>query len=525
VTIAPDYIDGLRRDWHGAPYGTKAEVVQKWADRLGCTAQSLYRFLPTGRQRKRGDRLIQGIEDAAMKIAAIKRRPPKHKGMLATEDAIEIALNCGEIPPEMAGVSRATFNRIMRDLGMDKRRRIQRFQAEFPNQLHHMDASSSSCFYVARRLPDGDRVLKLHAGHARYKNKPVPTRERPWIYGMVDDYSGFHAARYVAALGENLGDNLDFLCWAWSKNADKEFFGLPARVKADHGPLMKGQPSVDFLKRLSISIDGSVPEQKEAHGKIERPWRTMWNRFELPFFAEADWKGFEIALSELNRRFLIYQESYNAQSHRFEKDVSRLDVWRRINLHGGAVALPENALMTTARRYERSVEPDGCFWLDGRRYEVKGLHDAKVFVYRGVFEERLVVEDRRTGEKYEVEDFAPTPLDTFVGHPDTPAEKAAKEAQNLGLSNTLYLDRKDQGNLALFPTRIKETRELANPLDVDVFPSLEVALREVTAICGVRLDKESREAVAQLLLENGLSRRFAADLALEIQVEIERRAQ
>jgi len=524
MTIAPDYLDGLRRDWQAAPYGTKAEVVQKWADRLGCTAQSLYRHLETRRQRQRGDYVIAGIEEAVKTVAQIKKRPPEHKGELTTEDALKIALDCGAIAPEMRAVSPSTFNRIMREIGMDKRRRVQRFQAEFPNQLHHMDASSSGCFYVARKMPDGERILKIHAGHAKYKNKPVPTRERPWVYGLVDDYSGFHVARYVAALGENFGDNLDFLCWAWSKNDDKAFFGLPNRVKADHGPLMKGQPSIEFLKRLKIDSDGSVPEQKEAHGKIERPWRTMWKRFELPFFAEADWKGFEIPLSELNRRFLIYQDEYNAKSHRYEREISRLDAWRRISLHGGAVALPENALMTTARRYERTVEQDGCFSLEGQRYEVKGLHDAKVFVYRGVFDDRLVVEDRRTGEKYEVEDFAPTPLDTFVGHSETPHEKAVKEARDLQLTNTLYLDKKDQGNLALFPTRVKETRDMPNPLAVDVYPSVEAAMREVTAICGMRLRGEDRETVVNLLKENGLARSYAIELAMEIQAEQERSA-
>ncbi|MBE0598974.1 MAG: transposase family protein [Desulfuromonadales bacterium] len=515
MAIDPRMLDQVRRDWENALFGGKTEVIRKWAQLLGCTAQTLYQEMPTGRQR-RGERVLPGIEEAALIVAQIKKRPPKDKGELATEDALRLALDNGEIPEEMRAIPVATFNRVMRDLGMDKRpRRVQRYQAERPNQLHHIDASSSECFYVARRLPDGDRVLKLHAGSGKgYKNKPVPTRERPWIYGLADDNSGYHLARYVAAQGESLVDNLDFLCWAWSKNEDKPFFGLPDRIKSDHGPLMKGKAANDFLDRLQIDVAPSIPGQKEAHGKIERPWRTMWQRFELPFFAESDWKGFEISLSELNRRFRIYQEAYNAKAHRFEKKLSRLDAWRRVSLHGGAVALPENALQTIARRWERTVEADGCLSLEGKRYEVKGLHCARVYVYAGVFDDRLVVVDQATGLKYEVEDFAPTPLDTFVGHPETPHQKAVKAAEGLQIRNTLYESPKDQGNLKAFPTRVKETRKIENPLAVDAYASLELAMQALTALSGeVFRDPIDREVVQKLLLQNGLSRKYVHDMA------------
>jgi transposase InsO family protein len=527
MAITPPIIDQIRRAWEDAPRGKKSELIQKWANLLGCTPQTLYREMPTNRQRRKGERQIPGIESAAIVVARIKKCPPKDKGELTTEDALNLAIANGVIPAAMAAVSVATYNRVMRDLGMDQRqKRVQRFQAERPNQLHHIDASSSDCFYVARKLPDGDRVLKLHTSSSKgYKNKPVPTRERPWIYGLADDHSGFHLARYVAAEGESLVDNLDFLCWGWGKNDDTPFFGLPDRLKSDHGPMMKGNAAKDFLKRLGIEIDGSIPGHKEAHGKIERPWRTMWQRFELPFFVESDLKEFEITLSELNRRFLIYQQEYNAKPHRYEKTVSRLDAWRRISLHGGAVELPENALKTVVRRWERTVEADGCFSLEGKPYEVKGLHCAKVLVYRGVFDDRLVVVDKASGQKYEVEDFAPTPLDTFVGHSETPHEKAVKAAGELDIRNTLYQSPKALGNVKPFPTRIKETREIENPLAVDAYPSLEAALFDFTMICGFRLDKESREAISQLILENGLSRRLVTDLALEVQAEKERSAQ
>ena len=57
------------------------------------------------------------------------------------------------------------------------KRRVKRFQAERPNQLHHVDAASSKFLYIKQELGDGDYVLKLHAGTMGYMNKPVPDRK------------------------------------------------------------------------------------------------------------------------------------------------------------------------------------------------------------------------------------------------------------------------------------------------------------------------------------------------------------
>jgi len=523
-----------------------------------------------------GERKFCGIEDAAGVIARIKKRPPKEAGEIATDQAVELALTNGAISEEFAGVSLGTWNRVMRDCGFHKKSiRRQRYQAEYPNQLHHVDASSSQFFYVHRQEGD-DFILRMHSGSALgYKNKPVPIRLRPWVYGLTDDYSGYHVARYVAAAGESLADNLQFLAWAWGAEAaqpgrplansprtgeplqpgcrpnlanspgagdlsgpKKEFFGIPDRIKADQGPLMKGEASKEWLERLGIELDGSVPYAKEAHGKIERPWRTLWRRFEQTFFVESDWKRFEISLYELNRRFQIYQNTwYNVQPHRYETEITRLDAWRRINLRGGAVAMPENAIATAARRCERTVNVDGTFSLDGTIYEVKGLHDARVRVYEGIFEDRLVVEDIVTGEKYETKLFAPAKLDDYRREKDTPHQKALKEAEDLQLRNTLYGGmNEDEGKsssdlrhpipdtrkVMRLPTRIRERRTMENPLRADAYGSIEAAMREFLDICPVRMNESDREQVRDLIVENGLSKSFVRELAMEVQGETAR---
>jgi len=522
MALSESVLSQIRDEWQAAQNGAKSAVVRRWAQTLQVSYQTLYRGLSVGRQRKRGCYRIDGVKQAAEIVAQIKKRPPKDAGEIPTDLALRQAIDNGLIPEEMAGRV-ATINRVMRECGLSQRvRRVQRFQALYPNQLHHVDASSSQFFYIHRE-ENGEFILRMHnSSGLGYKNKPVPIRLRPWVYGLTDDYSGVHIARYVAAHGESLADNLQFLAYAWGYDPSaKAFFGIPERIKADQGPLMKGEASREWLDRLDILQEGSIPGEKEAHGKIERPWRTMWGRFEKTFFVESDWKHYEITLSELNRRFALYLAEYNNRPHRYERDVSRIDAWRRINLRGGAVALPAGAIATAARRHQRTVGADGCISLDGVTYEVRGLHAAKVHVYEGIYEDRIVVEDLRTGEKYEAKKFAPTPLDEYRAHRHTPHQVAQRAAESLQMTNTLYLaaEASTEKRVTRLPTRVKEERQVANPFDVDAYPSIDAAMRDFASICAIAMDAENTATVRELIIDCGLKRSAVRELALEIQAE------
>lgn len=525
--------------WQEAPYGHKRAVVEKWAAITGVVAQTIYSLLPTDRQRQ-GERKIEGIEEAARTVAMLKNAPPEHRGELSTKQALRIALINGKIASSFADVPHGTVDRVIRELGLNaKRRRVERYQADYPNQMHHVDASSSDCFYIARALPDGDFLLKLHRGVKGYKNKPIPVDGlRPWIYGMTDDYSGVHCCRYVAARGEQARHNIEFLAWAWWQQPDKCFWGIPAareegkrgRIKGDHGPMMESPEAQDFFERLGIDIDPSGVLNKETHGKIERPWRTLWQNFELPYFAMTDWKRFEISLSELNTQLFAYSREYNEQRHRFERKYSRRQMWERITL-GGVVELPDDALETIAKsNIERTVDQAGVFWMDNVPYEVKGLHDAKVRVIVGVFDKKVVVQNLADGQKYDVEPFRPNALDEYRANPDTGQQTMRKEAAQLdGITTSIYsaagqeklaelAGPAPQRKVVKIPTRVKEVRTLDNPLDVDRYASLNEALRDFQSLVGFFLDSEMRKEVSKLIEENGLSRRYVVGLAANVQL-------
>ena len=289
MAIDPKIVEGIIRDWKAVSYGNKRKIVESWAVALNLSPKTIYGVLPTKRKRKKGKRKIEGIEAYVRTVFMIKKKPPEQLGEITTEQALRIAILDGLVPENMAGRA-STFDRIGREIGLTKKqRRIQRFQAEYPNQLHHVDASSSKHFYIKRQLENGDYVLGLHAGMKGYKNKPVPIRLRLWVYGVTDDHSGVWAARYVVAYGETAIDNIRFLNWAWQDNGDKDFCGAPDRIKGDLGPMMRGPAMRDFLERAGIIIDPSEPGNKDAHGKIERKWRVIWKSFELLFFACLDY--------------------------------------------------------------------------------------------------------------------------------------------------------------------------------------------------------------------------------------------
>jgi len=530
--IEPGIMQQITTNWQDAPYSHKSAVVERWATMLDVSKQTIYRQLPTSRKRK-GARRIEGIEEAARIVAAIKNSPPDHRGVLSTEDARDLAIINGNIDAIFSTVSASTFDRVIRDLGLNaKRRRVEPFQAEFPNRLHHVDASTSDCFYIAKALPDGDFLLKLHRGVKGYKNKPIPVDGlRPWIYGMTDDNSGVHCCRYVAAKGENSRHNMEFLCWAWWEQPEKCFWGVPDRIKGDHGPMMGSPEAQDFFQRCGVVIDPSGVLNKDAHGKIERPWRTLWQKFELPFFAMSDWKKFEITLSELNSQLMAYSARYNERRHRYERAFSRRQMWERISRHGGVTILPNDALETIAKsNIERTVGQDGVFWMDNVPYEVVGLHDAKVRVIVGIYDKKVVVQDLADGKRYEVEAFTPNKDGEYKANPETGQQQMRKEAAKLeGIVTTLY---SAEGRAAMatpvtteprkvvkMPTRVKETIKLANPLNVDAYPDMQSAIGEFQAMCGLVLDSDERPVVAALIEENGLSRRFVASLAAEVEHE------
>ncbi len=517
MSISPSTIDQVMHDWRNAGKGEKTGVIKKWSALLDCSYSKLYRSLPLPKRKREQAAQRPEYREWAGIVAQVKKRPPEEGGEISTDQAIELGVRAGHLPAEALKVSVSTIDRHMREMGFAKKgKRHVRFQAGKPNEAHHFDASSSKFLYVHKKIEtaDGeDYVLRLHRPAKHYKNKPVPCdRKRPWLYGITDDHSGLFTARYTVALGESMADSLSFIQHAWST------IGIPDQLLADQGVLKKGLASSEFIDRLDVALPECMPYAKTAHGKIERPWRTVWQRFEKPFFALKDWHKFEITLSELNRQFNIFQaEDYNQRSHRFEKNITREQAWKRIQLHGGIIALPEGSLATVARRAKRKVDVAGMLQYPGGPYEVKGLHDAWVRVIEGVFEDKLIVQCIETGEKYEVRDFKPLALGDYRAHPETAHQAAVSAGEELKIEDTLYSKgKKVDEKVVPLPIRRQE-KEVEDIFNVSSFSSLDEAWREFTEITGSIMDVEVRDGIEAIMIEQKLDKKYIVSLAQEVR--------
>jgi hypothetical protein len=520
----PDMLQQARAEILSAPFGHTTQTAQRWADIFGVAYSTMYRIANVANRVRKGAAKNPELVKWAEIIFKLKKTPPDGAGELSTEDAVASAIAKGMLSADAALINVSTYNAIARNKGWNQTttRRV-RFQAERPNQIHHFDASTSKYLYIAKRYPDNDYLLKLHRpGMMGYKNKPIPCDSlRPWYYGLVDDNSGVSLARCTAAPGESSGDSLDFLAWAWAQ------MGICDTLMADEGMLRKALASSSFLERIGVELPSSGPYRKEAHGKIERPWRTLWLKFELVLYAEcADWHDFEITMSELNRRLQIYlEDKYNQMPHRFEREFTRRQVWERISWQGGIVKIPETALATVARRAKRKVDVFGNIELNGATYTVKGLHDAWVWVYEGVFENRLVVQDIETGKKYDVVDFKPLKAGEYQASPETPHQKLIKEAIDIP-EGALYTKPKAKekraDNVLTAPIRVQE-REIDDPFQTDRYRTIGEAMDELTGIIGTGLSGEERGMVEELINNNGLHKLYVRDLAQEIRGELESR--
>ncbi len=96
-SLNPEITELIRIDWQSAPFGHKTGVIKRWADKIGCSEQTLYRQIETGRKRT-GERKIKDIETYVLAVAHIKKKPPASLGEISTDQAIDIAVGNGLIP-------------------------------------------------------------------------------------------------------------------------------------------------------------------------------------------------------------------------------------------------------------------------------------------------------------------------------------------------------------------------------------------------------------------------------------------
>ena len=297
---------------------------------------------------------------------------------LALEAAVGAGLiAAGDVPPL------STAHRIVRDEGLrPKPRRTQRLCADYPMQAVQVECTTSKFLSVGDPVGDGDYELRLvkRISARGYKNKPLAAhRLRLQAYGLWDMCTGYVRSALTVARGENALDQTEALCAMLAETGDplRPMHGLPDHVWSDNGAWCKSPAVIDLLDRLGVDLVRGAPYNSERQGGVERPWRTLWRRFELSLYLRAGGPEM-ILLSELRERLLEYERRENARLSRTPvagRPASRAAAW--VALTNGRPAdnrlrrLPKGAIETMSREVRRRVDRNGIVRWDGVEYEVR----------------------------------------------------------------------------------------------------------------------------------------------------------
>jgi len=508
----PVIYDLIRR-MDAAPHGGKRAIVEAFARAAGLSVGQVYRRVQAARGRKRrrtGTPRVSAETIRAVEAVRVRCSDPSAGRMLPADAAIELAERDGLITET---VSPGQFHRRARAAGLRRRRRVVRYQAERSNELHHVDASGAEYLRVVRR--DGELVVAVDPPGRSWKNRPRDVAERLWLYGVVDDHSRVQAVRYVIGPGESSLDTQNVLAWAWDRNDDarRVLSGVPERLCCDNGPFISSAEGRQFLDTLGVEYVPRMPGNKEAGGKIERPWRTLWARFELQFLADPK---HTYTLDEMNDMLTNYLVRENARAHPFVPAVSRTAVY--LQGRGEVRELPAGYLRASFRTSSRLVYDDGTVRFDNVIYRVA---DELIGEHVHVYQSRAagLACSGPDGRVYTLEPFAPHPAGEFHTPVPQPGDAIALAVGDLPTMRPTFADDTEPATLAM-PAAGKPV-EIDTPFDhADCFASADQAVVWLGDHVGVPLaafGPENIEEFTRRVLAHDLACDYVERLADEIR--------
>ena len=512
-----------------SPHGTRVATVRRLADTYGVSPTTIYRHAARQGTPRRHAQLRPEYRDWVRIATRVAHRAPGEPVPL--DIAIKAALASGELPPEAAAMPLGTAHRVRRELGLHLTApRTQRLHADYPMQAVQFDGSTSMYLSVVRRDGDADWLLRLYRRPipARgYKNKPLgPDRERPVTYGLWDMCTGCRLSRYVVAQGENALDAVDSLVWMLTEKDDKRLVmhGVPDDLWLDQGPVTKSAITTDLLDRLGINLVTGEAYNKTRMAGVERAWRTLWARFERALFLrDSD----EILLSEVNDRLTEYLVQENGQRGARVlvggRRASRTDAWTALTNarppDNRLRRLPDRALATLAATRECTLDSNGRLRWGGVEYEAPTLYGCRVTARRAPDGSgHVVITCRQTGVTETAHPAQARPYGDVRANAPLPLEQLRKAAPAEWPGADVYAPRDGAlpAGVAALPVRSEPAQALPDPLAGGCHAGIEEAMRAFFQLYPHPVSDEQYRAVADILLQAGLSRQAVTDLAQEM---------
>lgn len=404
----------------------KGPVMEKWTERLGCSESTLYKRLREvrGKTKDTSGRTREVDRDLVRAVLRLKERSKS----MGRADA-ERELSTGECLKilEREGWDGATdhsasrINAIAREeLGYRDRSRARRFEADYPTQLYQMDFSRLEYWQVFDYDDaEEDYLLKNTKNSTAYKDPSGAFRA--WIIGLIDDRSRLALGRVFAATAESPELGLEFLHWVFSRDKDEHPLRyLPERLQVDAGAF-DAEASRRAMEAASVELKGGMG--KGSQGKVERNFRTLWQKFELKLAAEHK-KNDVFTLTEFNTKLHEFCTRQCREPHPQYRRHTREQVFSA-GLPGHARTLDADLLSLAFNVRERTVKNDGTVPVDNVDYDtpartsdgVRIEPGDKVRVMEsldGHFKARLV--EKAHADPFELVPFEPNSLEDFSGH-------------------------------------------------------------------------------------------------------------
>ena len=256
--------------------GTEArEIIEDLSRQLNMSVGYLYKLTDVVRANGRAIRRDAGIERLAVSEEQLKIVSDLTTGYdLTAEHAIRLAELNGMVPPGVLKPYR--YNLWLRQNSQSRARLnsdvrpVHRFEAKGPNVLHHFDTTKLEQLHF-----DGATETLSWNPRLNRKNSRGQKPDSIWLYSMVDDHSRAKFAFLYRS--ENQYNHLDFLYRAWAekeKSCEFPFYGIPAHLYMDKGPVNYALKVLHAIHALGIHLVPTTPSTSEPfgarkHGKVE----------------------------------------------------------------------------------------------------------------------------------------------------------------------------------------------------------------------------------------------------------------
>ncbi len=488
-------LEDIKQALHGVPFGVRRRKIEEIARAYGCSVQTIYRRLARAEGKKKEvsrepeipDEYIEAVGALKAKGAQFGRTARR----MTTQVCIDILEQTGVIPRGVLTVS--TVNRRLREMQAGRKKAAVRYEADYANQSFQMDFSRSEYFEVIDYDASRDDYVLMSNTAGYYKNKESGKKMHLWLAQVLDEYSRIRLVRYYAAAGENTLMGLQFLHWVWGRPEDAHPLRfVPDYLRTDNGSFAKSEYTKNMLKALDIAWKPSAAGNSRSMGKVERQWRTLWQRYELKHALIAGDKA-TVWLSELNE--LVFRDCVEELgfAHPVEKGKTRVHMYRTSMLQHPPREVEIDLVRQSCRVIERKVAMDATITLDNTLYSVPEKYiGRRVRVFRNYAGE-LVGESIDRGEKFQITAFEAQSFLEYKSYPDTTDERLAKAYDAEGMAEKIAgadgtAAQEQNGSVLYLPPRAQKIEPEAlpfNPVESGHFNHIDEAREYIGRALGM----------------------------------------